>query len=57
VLSKLLLLSILAAMIAVPTLSARDPNPHRGFKRALFLFAACCVFYALALKYLYFRIL
>jgi hypothetical protein len=57
VLSKLLLLSILAAMIAVPTLSARDPNPRRGFKRALFLFAACCVFYALALKYLYFRIL
>ena len=53
---KLLLLSILVALIAIPTLAARDPNPRRGFKRAAFSFMIFCVGYVLALKYAYFRL-
>jgi hypothetical protein len=53
---KLLLLSILFAVIIIPTLAARDPNPWRGFKRALFFFFAFCIAYVVALKYLYFRL-
>ncbi len=55
--AKLLLLSILIAIVAIPAIAARDRNPRRGFKRALFFFSAYCVFYVLALKYLYFRLL
>ena len=53
---KLLLLSILFALMAIPALAARDPNPRRGFKRAMFFFLAFCIAYAMALKYVYFRL-
>ena len=53
---KLLLLSILFALIVIPTLSARDRNPRRGFKRALVFFMVFCVAYVLALKYAYFKL-
>jgi hypothetical protein len=53
---KLLLLSILVSLIAIPTLAARDRNPRRGYKRAQFFFLAYCVFYVIALKLVYFRL-
>ena len=53
---KLLLLSVLVAVISIPTLAARDSNPRRGFKRARFFFLAFCIAYVVALKYAYFRL-
>lgn len=53
---KVLLLSVLAAVIAIPALAARDRYARRGFKRAVLFFAAFCVAYSLALKFLYFRL-
>lgn len=53
---KLLLLSIVIAALVIPALAARDKNPRRGFKRALFFFLAFCVVYVIALKYAYFRL-
>lgn len=54
--AKLLLLSILAAVFAIPILSARDRNARRGFKRAMFAFFLYCIGYVLALKFLYLRL-
>ncbi len=54
---KLLLLSILIAVVAVPSIAARDANPRRAFKRALFFFLAFCVFYVFALKFLFFKLM
>lgn len=53
---KLLLLSILFAVIFIPAFAARDSSPRRGFKRALFFFLAFCIAYVVALKYAYFRL-
>ena len=53
---KLLLLSVLFAVIVVPALAARSSSPQRGFKRALFFFLAFCIAYVVALKYAYFRL-
>ena len=53
---KLLLLSIVAATLVIPILAARDVNPRRGFKRALFFFLTFCVLYVLALKYAWFKL-
>jgi hypothetical protein len=42
--NKVLLISILPAIIAIPVWAARTPNPRRGLKRALlwfFLFNCC----------------
>lgn len=49
--AKLLLVSILFATIAVPTLAARDPNQVRGLRRALYgtLLFDCC--YLLAVRF------
>ena len=53
---KMLLLSVLVAIIFIPTFAARDPNPRRGFKRAFLLFLCFCIAYVVALKYAYFRL-
>jgi hypothetical protein len=53
---KLLLLSLLVAVIVIPSVAARDPDPRRGFKRVYFWFAAFSVGYVLALKFVYFRL-
>ena len=37
--TKLLMLSVLAAVIAIPTLCARAKDPRRGVKRAVVLLA------------------
>ena len=51
-----LLLSIIIMAVVIPARAARDPNPRRGFKRALFWFMAYCFFYVFALKYAFFRL-
>jgi len=55
--AKMLLLSILVAAITIPVLAARDPNPRRGFKRALVFFVAYCCCYVMALKFVYLKLL
>ena len=55
--AKMLLLSILAAAVTIPILAARDPNPRRGFKRTLVFFAVYCFCYAIALKFVYLKLL
>lgn len=46
---SLLLISVVFAAIAIPLLSARDPNPGRGLRRMMAMFFA---FNALYLAYL-----
>jgi len=48
-LSKLILLSLLAATIALPVLAARDPNAVRGMKRLFFYAVVFNMFYVAAL--------
>ena len=55
--AKLLLVSILFALIALPSLAARDPNPRRSLKKALLWFAGFNCVYLLAVRYLYVRLL
>ena len=50
---KMVLLSPLVAMIVIPFLAARDPNPIRGLKKALALFVGFNLLYMLALRFLY----
>jgi len=54
--SKLLLLSVIVAMVAVPLAAARDPVPGRGLRKALAFTFACDVLYLLALRFLYPRL-
>lgn len=49
--SKLILLSVLLAMVLIPSLAARDLDARRGFKRAVQRTAAFFAVYALALRY------
>ena len=53
--SKLLLISIIICVLALPTISARDPNPKRGFKKTLQRVLAYYAFYAFALIFLWGR--
>jgi len=53
---KLLLLSVLIATIAIPALAARDPNPRRGVKRAVFFYLAFNLCYLFGLLYIYPRL-
>jgi hypothetical protein len=54
---KLVLLSVLIALVTIPVLSARDRNQRRGLKRALFLVVAFNLFYMFALRFIYPRVL
>jgi len=54
---KALLISILIATVAIPTLAARNPSAHRGLKRALFYTFVYELLYVLLLKFVYPRIL
>jgi hypothetical protein len=51
--AKLLLLSVIIAMVALPTLSARDTNPYRGLKKALVLVMVFNLLYLLAVRFIY----
>ena len=50
---KLVLMSLIIALMAVPIRFASDQNPRRGLKRALSLLAAYDVLYVILLKYVY----
>jgi hypothetical protein len=50
---KYLLLSVLVANVALPTLFAADPLPRRGLRRAVLSVFAFDAAYCLALLYLY----
>ena len=47
---RLLLISIVLALIAIPVLAARDENPRRGLKRALAGIMAFTFVYAFLLR-------
>jgi hypothetical protein len=51
--AKLLLLSVVIMMIAIPVLSAQDRSPRRGLQKAILLMIAFNVFYVLAVRYIY----
>lgn len=53
--SKLLVLSIMIAMLVIPTRAARDPKPKRGLKRAVVNMLLYGAFYAFAMIYLWGR--
>lgn len=48
---RLLLMSVMGAMIVIPILGARDPVPARGLRRARIGFAVFTVLWAYALVY------
>jgi hypothetical protein len=48
---KLILVSILFAMVVLPIRAATDPSPRRGLRRALVGVAAFNVLYLLAVLY------
>jgi hypothetical protein len=54
--SKLLLLSVLIAATAIPIWAAREPNPRKGLKKAIFYTFAFNAFYLFALRVIYPRL-
>ena len=55
--AKLLLLSILISIIALPAIAAREKSAARGLKKTLVYYLAFNVFYVFAIRYLYVRLL
>jgi hypothetical protein len=53
---KLLLNSILVATIAIPAMCARDRNPRRGLRRAIFYTAAFDLAYLVGVLFIYPRL-
>jgi hypothetical protein len=53
VVAKLLLLSVVIAMIAIPTLTARDTDAKRGLKNTLILVIAFNLLYLLFVRFVY----
>jgi hypothetical protein len=53
---KLLLVSILIATIAIPVLMSREKTRAEGVKRTVKWMVGFCVFYLIALMYLYPRL-
>jgi hypothetical protein len=51
--AKLLLLSVVIASIAIPTLAARDVSPRRGLQRVVLLVIAYNLFYLFAVRFIY----
>jgi hypothetical protein len=54
--SKLVLLSILIATIALPARAAREKNARRGLKKAVIYMMLFNLFYLFALRFLYGRL-
>ncbi|HEY4104154.1 MAG TPA: hypothetical protein VGM44_09690 [Polyangiaceae bacterium] len=54
--SKLVLLSIVIATIAVPALAAREPSPRKGLRRVIIGMLLFEAFYVFALMFLFGRI-
>jgi hypothetical protein len=55
--SKLLLLSVVIAMIALPLWQARDKHASHGLKVLIFLMIAFNLLYFLAVRFVYPRLL
>ena len=54
---KIVLMSILAISILVPAIAAREPNPRRALRKAVFwMLIGICV-YVLAVLFIYPRLL
>ncbi len=53
--SKLILMSVILALLAIPTIAAREANPKRGLKKTINRMIAFYVFYAFALIFLWGR--
>jgi hypothetical protein len=53
---KILLMSVLFAMIAIPSVASRDQAPRRGLRRAIFGMLVFNFVYMLALIFVYPRI-
>jgi hypothetical protein len=51
--AKLLLVSVVISMIALPILTARNRNATRALKNTVFMVVAFNVLYLLAVRYLY----
>ena len=51
--AKLLLVSVILAIVVVPILSARDASPMRALRRTLLLIFVFNLFYLLAVRFLY----
>lgn len=47
---KLLLLSVVVAMVVVPIIAARSSNPKRGLRNAVLMFVLCNGVYILAIS-------
>ena len=54
--AKLLQLSVLLSIIAIPALAARDPNPAKGLKKALVQSLYFNLFYLFILMFVYGRL-
>jgi hypothetical protein len=55
--ARLLLLSILIALVLLPALAAREKNHVRALKKTLFFFVVFNVVYLFSVRYLYIRLL
>jgi hypothetical protein len=53
---KFILISILLVDVLVPIWAARDPNPIRGLKKAVFYMCICNAIYLLLVMYAYPRL-
>jgi hypothetical protein len=53
--SKLILMSVLIAMIGIPARAAREKNPRKALKRVIVQMLIFDAFYLFALMYLYGR--
>jgi hypothetical protein len=54
--AKLLLLSIVVAMVAIPMLAARDKSGHRALQKTVLLMVAFNLFYLFAVRFIYPRL-
>lgn len=55
--AKLLLLSVVIAMLALPIMAGRDASARRGLKKAILLAIAFNLFYLFAVRFIYPRLL
>ncbi|HVW26969.1 MAG TPA: hypothetical protein VHC69_16490 [Polyangiaceae bacterium] len=53
--SKLILISVLLATIALPAIAAQDENPRRGLRRTIKYMVLFYAFYLFGLLFLYGR--
>lgn len=51
--AKLILLSLLFAMLGIPARAAREKNPRKGLRKVIVQFLIFEALYLLALKYVY----